>query len=121
MTSHRRARLADLFLDVLARAVREEVRDPRVGFVTLTGVEVSRDMQHAKVFVSSIASAEQRAASVAALNRAAPFLRRLVAAQTSLRHTPDLHFILDESLERGGRVEKILGDIRDAEPGEDGA
>ena len=112
MTSHRKARLADVILDVLARAVREEVRDPRVGFVTLTGVEVSTDMQHAKVFVSSIGSDDERAASVDGLNHAVPFLRRRVAAEARLRHTPELRFILDESIERGFRVEKILGDIR---------
>ena len=121
MTSHRIAKLSDLILHVLARAVREEARDPRIGFVTLTGVEVSRDLQHAKVFVSSIASAEERAASVAALNRAAPVLRRLVAAEARLRHTPELRFVLDESLERGFRVEKILGDIRGEGSGEGGA
>lgn len=118
MTSHRTARLADLILDVLARAVREDVRDPRVGFVTLTGVKVTRDLQQAKVYVSSIGSPEDRAASVAALNGAAPFLRRIVASQAKLRHTPELRFLLDESLERGSRVEKILVDLRDEESGE---
>ena len=119
MTSHRKARLSDLILQILARAVREEVRDPRVGFVTLTGVAVAKDLQHAKVFVSLIGSPAEREASVAALGKAAPFLRRIVAAEARLRHTPELHFVLDDSLERGFRVEKILGEIRDEGGAED--
>lgn len=112
MTSHRLDRVNDVVLEVLARAVREEVRDPRVrGLVTLTGVKVSQDLKHARVFVSTLGAEEEREAAVEALNHAAPFLRRIVASRARLRHTPELRFVGDATLETGARVERILADL----------
>ena len=112
MSVKRRTRVADLILTILAETVQREVRDPRVGFVTLTGVKVSPDLRHATVFVSTLSGEAERATSLDALNRAAPFLKRAIATRAQLRYTPELHFVEDESLERGSRVESLLGDIR---------
>lgn len=115
MGSHRADRIADLLLGLLAQAVRDDLRDPRIGFVTLTAVEVSPDLKHARVFVSALAAHPERAEAVRALNHAAPFLRRRVAGSAGLRHMPDLAFVEDESLEHGARVESLLHDLHEGE------
>ncbi len=112
MTGHRGQRVADVLREVIARAVREELRDPRVGFVTITGVEVSADLRHARVYVAAHGGDPERAATLEGLNRAAPFLRRTVAHEARLRYTPDLRFLEDSGVERGSRVESLLGEIR---------
>jgi ribosome-binding factor A len=114
----RKARVAERVRDVLARAVDRDLRDPRVGLVTLTAVRLSPDLRHATVFVSTLADEAGRAASLDALARATPFLRRVLARNASLRHTPTLRFVIDESLARGSRVESLLDDIA-RERGED--
>ena len=121
MSGHRMERLADAIRGILARVLREEMRDPRVGFVTITAVEVSADLRHARVFVSRLGNADEKAASVAALNRAASFLRRTLAREANLRRTPDLAFVEDSALKSGFRVEDLIDQIhRDQPPPGDG-
>jgi ribosome-binding factor A len=108
MTSHRRERMGDVIRDVLARVLREEVRDPRIGFVTLTDVKVTADLKLARVFYSSLAREEDRPQLRAALRKAAPFLRRAVAREAKLRYTPEIRFEEDTSLEQGFRVDELL-------------
>ena len=112
MSVDRRARVADLIREILSETIQREVRDPQVGFVTLTGVKLAPDLRHATVFVSTLGGEDERAASIDALHRAAPFLKRVLAARARLRHTPELRFVEDATLERGSRVESLLGDIR---------
>jgi len=113
MTTHRDRRVADLLREVLAELVRRDVRDPRVGMVTITAVRVSPDLKHARVFVSSLGKPEVREASVDALNHAAPFLRRSLGKTVRLKYVPALVFIADTALDTGLRVERILDEIRD--------
>jgi len=91
------------------------VRDPRVGFVTITGVSVSPDLRNARVFVSVLGAPEARRASVDALNSAAGFFRRSVFKTLRLRHAPSIAFELDESLDRGERIEETLRRIHQDE------
>ncbi len=119
MSSHRRERVADLLRGALARALREEVRDPRIGFATVTGVDLSPDLRHARVFVSSLGSAERHDELLAGLRHAAPFLRRAVAREVRLKYVPQLEFLFDETLERGSRVERLLDELRGDPTGED--
>ena len=114
MVHRRNERVAEAIRAVLADAVRE-VRDPAVGFVTLTGVDLSPDHRLARVFVSRLGTEAERDASVSALNHAAAFLRREVAARARLRYTPVLRFISDPTVERGSRVEAILREIHTAD------
>ena len=107
---HRNQRLADRVREEIARLIREEVRDPRVGFVTVTGVDLSPDLRHANVFVSILG--ENQDESLRALRRAAPFLRRGVAQHAGLRFTPELRFEIDESIDTGFRVDEVLEGIR---------
>jgi len=115
MTTRRPERMADVIRLELARVLREEVRDPRVGFITLTDVQLSPDLRSARVFVSTLDQDEQ--ATLEALERATPFIRRILARSADLRFTPALHFAFDHSLATGSRVESVLQEIRhDDEP-----
>ena len=108
--TRRHERVAEQIRGVLVELIRE-VRDPRVGFVTLTGVELSPDLKQARVFVSRLGSEAEREAAVEGLNHAATFLRRALADRARLRFTPGLRFVPDATLERGSRVEALLQEI----------
>jgi ribosome-binding factor A len=101
----------------LARLIREQLRDPRVGFVTLTGVTLSSDLRHAKVYFSVLG--DEPAETLAALEHATPFLRHQLARAAGLKHTPSLLFQVDSSIVGGQRIESILDDL-DLEPDTDG-
>ena len=109
--SHRHERVAETIRGALAELIRDELRDPRVGFVTLTGVDLSPDLKQARVFVSNLGLEAERDAAVEALNHAAPFLRRSLAARARLRFTPGLRFVSDATLERGSRVEALIQEM----------
>jgi ribosome-binding factor A len=99
----------------LARILREELRDPRVGFVTLTGVEVSPDLRHATVYVSVLG--DDLAPTLKALGHAVPFLRRELARSAGLKHTPSLRFMEDRSIRGAQRIEDLLGEIAEKRDG----
>ncbi len=121
MTTHRAEKMGDLVREILARLLREEVRDPRIGFVTLTGVKMSPDLKHARVFFSALGGAAPRAAAGKALAHASPFLRRELAREARLRYTPEIHFEEDPSVESGFRVDALLREIAaDREPDGEG-
>ena len=112
MSVDRAARVADQIRQALSEAVRRDVRDPRVGFVTFTSVKLSPDLRHARVFVSTPGGPEALADALAALDHARAFLKRVVATRAKLRFTPELRFLEDVSIARGARVESLLEDIR---------
>lgn len=113
-------RSADQIRLILATVLREELRDPRIGFVTLTGVELSSDKRVARVFVSFIGDKVDE--SFRALRKAAPFLRRALAKRANWRFTPELRFEIDESIEGGFRVDRILEELEETRsPAEDDA
>jgi ribosome-binding factor A len=103
----RATRLADQIQRDLADLIRLEVRDPRVGLVTITTVEVTRDLSHARIFITSL-SEPAAAESVQALTHAAGFLRSRLAQTLKLRTVPELHFVYDASVERGLRLSKLI-------------
>ena len=104
----RTLRIAEQIQRELADLIRLEVKDPRVGMVTLTDVEVSPDYSHAKVFFTTLAPLEQVAETTAGLKRAAGFLRRELSRRIKLRSVPELHFVYDESVERGIRLSQLI-------------
>ncbi len=104
----RTLRVAEQIQRDLAELIRLEVKDPRVGMITLTGVEVTSDYAHAKVFFTLLGNAAQIAAATQGLNRAAGFLRRELGRRIKLRSIPELHFIHDESVERGARLSQLI-------------
>jgi ribosome-binding factor A len=117
VTAARRARIADQIQRELADLIRLEVRDPRVGMVTLTGVEMSRDQSHAKVFFTVLGPGQAAADAREGLQRAAGFLRSGLAHRLSTRSVPELHFEHDVSVERGVRLAKLIEEaVRPAAP-----
>ena len=114
--STRTSRIADQIQRELAELVRTEVRDPRVGLVTLTGVELSRDQSHAKVFYTVLGAASAAEEAQAGLDRAAGFLRSQLAHRLTIRKVPELHFAFDESVERGVRLSKLIDEAVNPPP-----
>lgn len=108
--SERTARLDELLREEISEVVRREVDDPRIGFVTITDVEVSPDLRHANVWVSVMGSAEERKQTLRALSHAMPFVRGRLG-KLRLKRIPDLHVKEDDSAERGTRVLAILDDL----------
>jgi ribosome-binding factor A len=106
--SQRAQRVADQIQRELAPLLRDEVKDPRVGRVTVTAVEVSADLSHAKVFFTHLAGAEQAEEAVRALQHTAGFLRSELAHRLGLYTVPQLHFAYDDSIEEGLRLSQLI-------------
>jgi ribosome-binding factor A len=109
-------RVADQIRGELATLIAREVHDPGIGFVTLTRVQVSPDLQLARVFYTALGDEKARASSTRALERAAPFLRRQIGARLRLKRTPELTFIYDESIAGQDRIERLLNELHAARP-----
>src|SRR5439155_8983976 len=125
MTSnHRRAdRVAEAIREEVATFLRSGAKDPRlIGLVTVTAVDVTRDLRQAKVFVSILGTETEKAASVDALTSMTSHLRSLLAKSLRLRIAPEVSFKLDESVARAARIESLLAQVRDkkADEGADG-
>lgn len=110
--SHRPERIADLIRHELALLLEREVKDPRIGFVTITAVHVTPDMSTARVAITVLGSEEQQADSLKGLGAAAGFLRTSLARRLQLRRTPALRFEMDVLVERERRVEELLAQLR---------
>jgi ribosome-binding factor A len=112
MKKNRLARVNSLLKEVIFEVIHKEVRNPHVTtFVSVTNVDTSADLHHAKVAVSLIASDEEKSKVVSALNSAAGFIAVHAAKKVQLRYFPALTFHLDKSLDEHLRIQKILGDI----------
>ena len=112
MSGRRRlARLNEQLKRELAELIRVDVRDPRVGLVTVTAVEVTNDLSLARVYVQITGSEAEVTEALAGLSAAAPFLRSELGKELTIRRIPELRFQRDESLEHAMRIEKILSDV----------
>jgi ribosome-binding factor A len=109
MPSARMRRVNEVMREVLGAAIATELKDPRVGFVTVTSVETSPDLRSARVYVSVLGSIEERETTLAALAHSHGFLQRRIAGELRMKRTPTLTFHYDESIEQGMRVSKLLG------------
>lgn len=107
----RMPRVDELLREEISEHIARSLRDPGLGFVTITSVATSPDLRHAKVFVSAIGSEEQRISSLAALKRASAHLRSQIAKGLRIRRVPDLHFEFDETSDRGARIQQLLGSL----------
>ena len=116
-SGHRRERVATLIRQILAQALATRVKDPRVGFVTVTGVTMSADLSHATARVSVMGNDEEKEQALNGLESARGFLRSVIAGAAELRVTPDLHFALDRGLEHASRIDVLLKDLKPSEPG----
>ena len=116
MASHRPDRVGDQIRQVISELLsRGEVRDPGVGFITLTRVKVSADLQVARVYYTSLGDEAARKQTAKALERATGFFRRHVGDRLQLRRVPELHFQFDESVAHQDRVEQILRGLHEEE------
>lgn len=111
MSSQRAARVAEQMREELAQLIRN-LKDPRVGFVSLVKVDVSGDLRHAKVYVSVLGDDQAKQESMKGLQRAGGYLRTELAHLMQLRYTPELHFVLDESIEHGSRIAQLLVQVQ---------
>jgi ribosome-binding factor A len=108
MTSDRMRRVNEAVREVLSAAITTELKDPRVGFVTVTAVETSSDLRHARVFVSVLGNPGERRRTLKALDNAHGFLQRRVGGELRMKNTPQLQFVYDDTPERGMRINELL-------------
>ncbi|RKO66324.1 30S ribosome-binding factor RbfA [Desulfofundulus salinus] len=110
---YRPERLAEIIKKEVSDMLRDELKDPRIGFVTITGVEVSPDLRYARIFFSVLGSEEEAKASLEALNRARGYVRSELGRRIRLRYAPEISFKLDPSIQRGIRVMELLHDVKE--------
>ena len=103
-------RVNETIREVLADAITTELKDPRIGFVTVTEVDTSPDLRSAKVYVSVLGSEDERERSLAGLRSSHGVLQGKIAGAMRLKRTPTLTFVYDESAERGDRISRLLDD-----------
>ena len=108
MADGRMRRVDEAVRAVLSEAITKDLKDPRIGFVTVTGVRTSPDLRHARVYVSVLGEEPARAATLEGLRSAHGFLQGRIATELSLKHTPTLSFEYDESIDRGMRISSLL-------------
>jgi ribosome-binding factor A len=111
--SDRIRRVNEAMREVLSDALTQDLKDPRVGFVTVTAVETSPDLRNARVFVSILGDAEERQSGLDGLQHAHGYLQRKVASQLRMKHTPLLQFAEDDTARRADRIERLIADIGD--------
>ena len=106
----RMRRVNEAVREVVSARLVEGLRDPRIGFVTVTSLDTSADLRQARVYVSVLGGDEERAATLAGLESAHGVLQQAVASELRLKHTPTLQFLFDESIQRGMRIAELLDD-----------
>jgi len=113
--SHRPERVSEMVRQSVGAFLTSNVRDPRIGFVTVIGVEVSPDLSHANVRVSVMGSEEEKAKSLEGLASAARYLRAQLASELHLRTSPELHFHLDRGIEHAQHIDRVLKELKETD------
>lgn len=111
MAKIRVGRVSEQIKKELSLLIQAELKDPRIGFITVTGVETTNDLSQARVYLSVLGNDEQKEATLKALGSATGFLRSELGKRMKLRHTPELIFKFDSSIEYGSRIEALLESI----------
>lgn len=111
MAFYRAQRVSEQMKKEIAQILQDELKDPRIGFVTITSVEVTNDLRHAKVFVSVFGDEEDKKQTLEALSKASSFIRKEIGKRIKLRYTPEIIFRSDESIEHGAKIAEILNKI----------
>ncbi len=112
MDYKRKDRVGDLIHHEISQLLMKGIKDPRIGFVTITGVEVTDDLKEAKVYYSVIGSEEEKKAAADGLRSSTGFIRSTLRKVLALKHIPNLHFRFDSSLEYGDRIERLLKEVK---------
>ena len=108
MPGDRMRRVNEAVREVLSARLAEGLKDPRIGFVTVTSVDTSPDLRHARVYVSVLGDERERESTLAGLDSSHGLLQRALASELRLKHTPTLQFVYDESIDRGMRISELL-------------
>lgn len=111
MSGSRIRRVDEAVRTVLSEAITQEIKDPRVGFVTVTAVRTSSDLRHARVYVSILGDEEEREAGLQGLRSAQGFLQRKVGREVRMKYTPEITFAYDDSVDRGLRINELLKEM----------
>ncbi|OBR66820.1 ribosome-binding factor A [Paenibacillus oryzae] len=111
MAKIRVGRVSEQIKKELSQIIQAELKDPRIGFITVTGVEATSDLSQARIYLSVLGNDEQKEATLKALASATGFLRSELGKRMKLRHTPELLFKFDSSIEYGSRIESLLESI----------
>lgn len=106
--SYRMRRVNEALKEIIGTALAQDLKDPRIGFVTLTGVDTSPDFSHAKVFVSVYGKQAEKEATLEGLRAARPYLQRLIGDELPLRRIPSLDFVYDATVDQGMRIQALL-------------
>lgn len=109
--SWRPQRVGQLVREELSGIFQKELKDPRLDFVTITGVKMSKDLRNAKVFISTLGNSESRDCILETLIHAIPFIRTALGQRLRLRYTPELLFTYDKSMEQGSKIDTILNHL----------
>jgi len=115
MTSLRSNRVAEQMKKEVAQIIRDQVKDPRVGFVTVTAIELTNDLRHAKAYVSVLGNEKEKSDSLEGLKKATTFIRRELGNRIKLRHVPEIEFRIDQSIEHGAHISKLLSEVKQNE------
>jgi ribosome-binding factor A len=110
MSTARMRRVNEVIREVLAAAIATDLKDPRIGFVTITHVETSPDLRSARVYVSVLGGSDERERTLAGLRSAHGFLQGRINAELRMKRTPTLSFEYDDSIERGARISELIDD-----------
>jgi ribosome-binding factor A len=113
MEYRRSERVGDLLLEVIAELLRKEIHDPRLQWLNLTGVKVSRDLKHARIFFNLLASTAEKDKVAAGLRSAAGFLRSRAGKKLNLRFVPAIEFVYDDSENEARRIDALLDKIKE--------
>ena len=106
--SRRTEQIAEAIKEEVSKEIQQELKDPRLGFVTVTRVEVSPDLKYARIFFSVLGDDNAKAESLKVLKRASSYLRRELSHKLTIRYTPELHFVFDEAMEHGDKIQRLL-------------
>lgn len=115
MSSTKKQRMTRLLKEELSRIILKEMNDPRLGFVSIIDIEFRQDYRAAKIYISVYGTPEEQAESMSVLQNASSFLRGELSRQVDLRHTPELIFIHDTSIERGAHIFELLKEAKEME------
>lgn len=113
MANKRAIRVGELLKEEISQIVLREMKDPRIGFVSVTDVVVSGDLRHAKVFISVYGSDKEKEETLEGLQQAQGFVRKLVGERVKIHHTPEIIFRYDDSIENGVHISEIIKDLKE--------
>jgi ribosome-binding factor A len=112
MDYQRSDRVGELLIEIISELLRKEIRDPRVGALTVTGANVSKDLRHAQIYFSLLGKQENRKEALAGLTSATGFIRSKLGKQLTLRFVPAIEFIYDESEDEAQRIDELLKQVK---------